>query len=183
MIRYASLLLVIALTACSHADTGNRWVRTYNGNQLEVVPGYTGDEAENKRFITVSNTNRNWIGTLSGGEEKVAERKQFLLGVAATEAKQLCAPNDFTSRGEPEYVMRDRDTQVYNGGALGVLIGYAVDSAMSDYANLPTRIVYDYACTSTPAAVTTPPTAIPSSAPATIAPAPAAPLSGIPKAN
>jgi hypothetical protein len=195
------LLLTLSLAACSHADNSQRWVRNYEGNQLEMVPGHRGDEADNKRYINVTNTNRTWVGSLAGGEEKLETRKQFLRNLAATEAQRLCAPNGFAERGEPDYVMTEKSEMAYGGG----LIGYAIASAMADYANLPIQMVYYYACTSAAAApapaVTqplepAPSTLTPAAAAQPLAPAPAittptviapvpvpAPLLGIPRAN
>ena len=68
--------------------------------------------------------------------------------------------------------MRDRNTEMYSGGALGVLMGYALDSAMSDYANLPSGIHYSFRC-SDPAPIVAPiaaPMAVPQPVPFTAVP-------------
>jgi hypothetical protein len=138
MIRGLSVFLgLLSLTGC--ISTQHVWVDNIDGNQLRIEQ----QRIENyHRVIFIQNTNRSWVGSLAGGEEKVAARKQYLESRGELEAKKVCKPDTPIKEAETNFIMVENDAMAYGGG----LIGYAIASGMADYKNLPTAMYYYYRC-------------------------------------
>ncbi len=131
---FASVLFLVS--GC--VSTDHVWIENVDGNQLKIMQQHS----DFNRVIHVENTNRTWVGKFSGGEEKVAERKEFLTSLGKQEALKVCAPEKPTEDDNPAFVMEEDNPMAYGGG----ILGYAIAAAMADYKNLPTAMYYRFTC-------------------------------------
>jgi len=138
MVRFLTACLgLLSLSGC--VSTQHVWVDTVEGNQLKIEQ----KRVENSnRVIFIQNTNRNWVGSFAGGEEKVADRKKYLEQRGELEAKTVCKPDMPVKEDEPNFIMVENDAMAYGGG----ILGYVISSGMADYKNLPTAMHYYYYC-------------------------------------
>lgn len=128
---------LLGLCACTTVQS--TWYKDYDDNQLEIKSGLVG---EYKRFASVTNTKRTWVGIHAGGEEKISARKEFLHGVAKEEIEKACMGKKSTELDAPRFTMLDTDPMVYGGGLIGSALAYG----LSDDERLPTAVTVIFRC-------------------------------------
>jgi hypothetical protein len=134
--KAAILTLLLLTSAC--ATTDSTWVKDVDSNQLTISSGRTKEA----RFVSISNNQRTWNGSLLGEEEKVQARKDFLVGLSEEEAGKICKDDGYTKIEDPSFNMQDVSPEAYGGGLLGVLIA----EAASSYKNIPISSYYRFKC-------------------------------------
>jgi enolase len=139
------ILALLSLGACATSapkpTNDSSWFLTEHGNRFDVIS--SGNE--DGYVANIELLQKTWESGLKGGEEKVSDRKKIMKKLADDEAKRIC--NTDYSITDDNFLMLDNDPNTYNtGGVLGVLVGYTIAAAASDYANLPTKYTLVFKC-------------------------------------
>jgi len=106
--------------------------------------------SESSRTVRVDSVFRPWNGALKGGKEQFAARKQMMTSLAQEQMTKVCNGSGHSMKGDPYFVMVDRDYDQIAGqyGAIGSLMGSALAAYNSEDENLPVSGTFTYVCAS-----------------------------------